>query len=122
MVIQSYPPPAMAANPGWLLLIHQVPPKPDYLRVKIRRRLQQAGSVAVKDEALAAIGEIVHDLDIKDEKYERPETAGIEQVITGIAMAHKADEARIERGSAVLDDLHACLSRKATKRTPRRNK
>lgn len=32
----------------WLLLIHQVPPKPDYLRVKIRRRLQRLGSIALK--------------------------------------------------------------------------
>jgi len=32
----------------WLLLIHQIPPKPAYLRVKIWRRLQQVGAVAVK--------------------------------------------------------------------------
>ena len=33
----------------WLLLIHQIPPKPDYLRVKIWRRLQRLGAVAVKN-------------------------------------------------------------------------
>jgi len=33
----------------WLLLIHQVPPKPDYLRVKIGRRLQKVGAVAIKN-------------------------------------------------------------------------
>jgi hypothetical protein len=32
----------------WLLLIHQVPPKPDYARVKIRRRLQAIGAVPLK--------------------------------------------------------------------------
>ncbi|MFZ5569662.1 MAG: chromate resistance protein ChrB domain-containing protein [Thermodesulfobacteriota bacterium] len=32
----------------WLLLIHQIPPKPDALRVKIWRRLQQVGAVAIK--------------------------------------------------------------------------
>jgi hypothetical protein len=32
----------------WLLLIHQLPPKPDYLRVKVRRRLRSLGAVAVK--------------------------------------------------------------------------
>ena len=40
------------AAPGsgpWLLLIHQIPPKPDYLRVKIGRRLQRIGAVAVKN-------------------------------------------------------------------------
>ena len=33
----------------WLLLIHQIPPKPDYLRVKIWRRLQRVGAVAIKN-------------------------------------------------------------------------
>jgi len=33
----------------WLLLIHQIPPKPDYLRVKIGRRLQRIGAVPVKN-------------------------------------------------------------------------
>src|SRR5215208_1787275 len=33
----------------WLLLIHQLPPKPDYLRVKIRRRLQKLGAAALKN-------------------------------------------------------------------------
>src|SRR5512144_3413769 len=32
----------------WLLLIHQLPPKPDYLRVKVRRRLQRLGAVPLK--------------------------------------------------------------------------
>jgi hypothetical protein len=33
----------------WLVLIHQIPPKPDYLRVKIGRRLQRIGAVAIKN-------------------------------------------------------------------------
>src|SRR4026208_1395375 len=33
----------------WLVLIHQLPPKPDYLRVKIRRKLQRIGAVALKN-------------------------------------------------------------------------
>src|SRR5215472_13234582 len=33
----------------WLFLIHQIPPKPDYLRVKIGRRLQRVGAVAIKN-------------------------------------------------------------------------
>ena len=33
----------------WLLLIHQIPPKPDYFRVKIWRRLQRLGAVAIKN-------------------------------------------------------------------------
>lgn len=33
----------------WLLLIHQIPPKPSYFRVKIWRRLQRLGAVAIKN-------------------------------------------------------------------------
>ena len=37
----------------WLLLIHQIPPKPSYFRVKIWRRLQQVGAIAVKQSVYA---------------------------------------------------------------------
>src|SRR5512144_766245 len=33
----------------WLLLIHQIPPTPAYLRVKIGRHLQRIGAVAIKN-------------------------------------------------------------------------
>jgi len=33
----------------WLLLIHQLPRKPDYFRVKIGRRLERLGAVAIKN-------------------------------------------------------------------------
>jgi hypothetical protein len=38
---------------NWLMLIHQLPPKPAYLRVKIWRRLQALGAVAVKNSVYA---------------------------------------------------------------------
>jgi hypothetical protein len=38
-----------ARKTEWLLLIHQIPPKPDYFRVKVRRRLQRVGAVALKN-------------------------------------------------------------------------
>src|SRR5919201_2358825 len=41
--------PRVAPNGNrWLLLIHSIPPKPDYFRVKIGRRLQRIGAVAIK--------------------------------------------------------------------------
>src|SRR5882724_12951802 len=39
---------AETSEARWLLLIHQVPPKPGYFRVKIWRRLQRLGAVAIK--------------------------------------------------------------------------
>jgi hypothetical protein len=59
------------------------------------------------DPALQAIAEIVHDIDLKDEKFGREQTAGIAQLISGICISHKDDFARIERGAALFDDLYA---------------
>src|SRR5260221_10978243 len=44
--IPSAPPTAAAP---WLLLVHQLPPQPAYLRVKIWRRLQGLGAISVKN-------------------------------------------------------------------------
>ncbi len=38
-----------AGEGRWLLLFHQIPPKPNYSRVKIWRRLQRLGAVALKN-------------------------------------------------------------------------
>ena len=64
----------------------------------------------LRDRALSAIAEMVHDIDCKDDKFGRAETAGFRLVIDGIVRAHSADEVRLERGAAVLDDLYAQLS------------
>ncbi len=64
------------------------------------------------DPALRALAEIVHDIDLKDGKFGRPEAAGIESLINGIAMAHKDDPDRLARGEAVFADLHTYLRRK----------
>jgi hypothetical protein len=65
--------------------------------------LAEAG---LDDPALAAIGEIIHDIDLKDGKYGREEAAGIRNLIAGIASAHNDDNQRLARGGAVLDDLY----------------
>src|SRR4051794_25689688 len=45
--------PNQAEPAVWLLLIHQLPAKPAYARVKIWRRLQALGTVAVKNAVYA---------------------------------------------------------------------
>ena len=55
------PPRAVAAPAGpaeWLLLIHQLPVEPAYLRVKVARRLKRLGAVALKSSVyLLPVGE-----------------------------------------------------------------
>lgn len=67
---------------------------------------------AVQDRALIEIGRIVHDLDLKEAEFQRPETAGVSALLEGIAAAHRPDEARLERGSAMFDDLYEFFRRK----------
>ena len=64
------------------------------------------------DPALTPIAEIVHDIDLKDSKFTRQETVGIESLLSGIAMAHKDDAARLERGCAVFADLYEYFRKK----------
>lgn len=64
------------------------------------------------DSALRPIAEIVHDIDLKDSKFGRQETIGIDRLIAGIAMAHKDDDTRLTRASAVFDDLYEYFKRK----------
>ena len=59
------------------------------------------------DPALTAVAEIVHDIDLKDAKYERPDTPGIETLLTGIARNTPNDDERIEHGGALFAALYA---------------
>jgi len=62
-----------------------------------------------RDDALRAIAEMVHDLDVKDGKFGREETPGFQRMIGGIVKRHARDEARIERGTELLNDLYESL-------------
>jgi hypothetical protein len=68
--------------------------------------------VPFDDAAARQIAEIVHDIDLKDSKFEHPETPGIERLIAGIALAHRDDESRLTRGAAVFDDFYESFRRK----------
>lgn len=63
------------------------------------------------DSALRALGEIVHDIDCKDEKFGREETAGIAAVFQGVALATDDDDQRVERAALVFDGLYGQLRR-----------
>jgi hypothetical protein len=60
----------------------------------------------IKDPALTRLAEVVHDIDIKDGKFGHPETSGVQQLLLGMLMANRDDEARLDRGFALFDDLY----------------
>jgi hypothetical protein len=66
----------------------------------------------LKDAALRAIAEIIHDIDLKDGKFGRTEVAGIRTLIEGIGAATSDDTQRIARGSEVFNDLYEYFRKK----------
>jgi hypothetical protein len=65
---------------------------------------------AIDEPALRRLAEIVHDLDLKDSKFGRPESVGIGAVLRGIVAATDDDADRINRGAALFDELLASFA------------
>ena len=65
----------------------------------------------LRDPALRAIGEIIHDIDCKDAKFGRGEAAGVERLLGGIARESATDATRLRRGGAVFDNLYQSFVR-----------
>jgi hypothetical protein len=63
-------------------------------------------SFAVKDKVVRKIAEIVHDLDVKDDKYGNPDATGVEEILMGIRKTVKNDSDALERGMAVFEMLY----------------
>ena len=67
-------------------------------------------SFSIRDKAVKKMAEIVHDLDVKDDKYGKPETAGVEDILTGIRKTAKNDADGLERGMAAFEMLYQSKS------------
>lgn len=63
-------------------------------------------SFNLKDKALKKIAEIVHEIDMKDDKYENMEARGIENILAGIRKTIKNDLEALEKGMAVFEMLY----------------
>jgi hypothetical protein len=65
----------------------------------------------LRDPGLRAIAEIVHDIDLKDGKFGRPDADGVARVLSAIALSAKDDDERVVRGSSLFEDLHKLYAR-----------
>jgi hypothetical protein len=66
----------------------------------------------LKDSGLRTLGEIVHDIDVKDGKFARADAPGFASVIAAIALTKRSDEDRIAFGGSILDALLELYRRK----------
>jgi hypothetical protein len=71
-----------------------------------------AERAGLKDPALRAIAEIIHDIDLKDGKFGRTEVAGIRTLIEGIGATTNDDTQRIARGTEVFNNLYEYFRKK----------
>jgi hypothetical protein len=67
--------------------------------------------MGLDDPALAAIGEIIHDLDLRDGKFGREETPGVRSALDGICTVARDDDQRIAAATPMLDGLYAHFAR-----------
>lgn len=65
----------------------------------------------LQDHALGPLSEVVHDIDLKDEKFGRSETDGFNALLTGLVAAHPDDDQRMNEGLRLFDNLYAFYHR-----------
>lgn len=70
-------------------------------------------SFQLKDKALDEIAEIVHDIDLKDRKFKRPEAAGFDTALRSLSDGFRNDRKMLEIGSVLLDALYKRFSSQA---------
>ncbi len=63
----------------------------------------------IRDRALSELSEIVHDIDMKDAKFGRPEAAGLDAVVRSLSDSMRDDHKTLEVGSIILDALYQRL-------------
>jgi hypothetical protein len=61
----------------------------------------------ITNEAMQVIGQMVHDIDLQEDTFERPETAGLASMIGGIVRSMPGDEERLLEGARLFDLLAA---------------
>ncbi len=64
-------------------------------------------SFGIKDKTVKKIAELIHELDMRDDKYSLPEVKGIEEILLGIRKTAKGDLEALEKGIAVFEMLYA---------------
>jgi hypothetical protein len=69
----------------------------------------------IDEPGLAVIAQMVHDIDLKDGKYERPETPGLACTLAGICHAERDDDARLRRGFELFDAVLLAVAHQENK-------
>jgi hypothetical protein len=66
---------------------------------------------AISDKSVAKIGEMIHDADLDDARFQRVEAVGVDRVLKGWAKEGLPDEEILRRGFECFDALYSFLQR-----------
>jgi hypothetical protein len=66
----------------------------------------------LQDRALVPMAEVVHDIDLKDGKYDRGETHGFNALLTGLVASQPDDDQRMAEGFRLFENLYAYFQRR----------
>jgi hypothetical protein len=72
------------------------------------------------DPRLAEIAQMVHDVDLQDDRFARAEARGLDLVLRGLLAATRDDREVLERGMAMFDGLYAALGGRGRRAGERR--
>ena len=72
-------------------------------------------------KGLREIAEVVHDIDLKDDKFHRLEAAGLNAIINGLKEVLRDDRKLLQQCMVVFDGLYGLLSQSAQKEKSKRN-
>lgn len=67
----------------------------------------------IESKGLREIAEIVHDIDLKDDKFHRLEAAGLNAIIDGLSKVLRDDRKLLQQTSILFDGLYELLSKQA---------
>jgi hypothetical protein len=101
-------------------------PRPDHLRFDMfeaeftHEGDQSTFEVLVRrtgidDPALTAVAQVVHDIDLKENRYNRPETQGFQAMLKGLVRAQTDDDERIRWGHHLFESLYQSFGSQSTK-------
>jgi hypothetical protein len=65
---------------------------------------------------LSELAQIVHDIDLKDDKFQRLEAAGLNAIINGMSESLRDDRKLLQQASVIFDGLYLLLDKQTEKR------
>lgn len=72
-------------------------------------------SFGLENSGLQILGQIVHEIDLRDGQYLQPQTAGVDALLRGWLLANFSDEALEAHGVALFEGLYAALLQETTR-------